>query len=322
MSKNSDLISIIVPIYNVEKYLDRCIRSLTAQTYENIEIILIDDGSTDDSLSIALQQANLDSRVKVFHKENGGLSSARNYGIEKACGNYLTFVDSDDFINEHYVEALASCASQDTISVISHKTFFDESGFDGERVTEYHFVEIDKHEVLLRFLRDNNFVSAWGKLYPAKAFKSIRFPENRIYEDFSTTYKLYYLCSKFCVSDAKLYYYQTRRNSITNAPFSTKNLDMITACDEFEAFMAENDLEYLRSGFEDRKVRDYLTLYYKISLSDDADSYIQTKTHVKSYLDAIKFSSAKSFSLKTKMLLILFKLSPKLFTGLVKRLKG
>ena len=125
--KDETLVSVVVPIYNVEQYLRKCIDSLLVQTHENLEIILVNDGSTDSSLQICCEYETLDDRVKVVHKENGGLSSARNEGIRNATGRYITFIDSDDYVSRNYVEVLFRNASDTSISIVNHKRVYENS---------------------------------------------------------------------------------------------------------------------------------------------------------------------------------------------------
>ena len=323
--ENNNLVSIIVPIYNVEQYLARCIESLLRQTYENIEIILVNDGSTDRSLEICEEFKQKDSRVQVIHKANGGLSSARNVGIETAKGDFLTFIDSDDFINERYVEILMQNASQDGLSIIQLQTFFEDETDVGRRVDPnlVSFQKYDRRKMLELFLTDNVYVSACGKMFPSKAFAEIRFPEGRIYEDFATLYKVYNLCDTFFVSDIALYYYFMRRNSITKKTFTNKNLDILIVYKEIEQFIRENDLGYLDNRFMDRKIRNYVTVFYKMKSAGAEDAYKPAFEEVRRYLKSLKWRPvlAKGVALKTRLLYVLYRVAPGLLVKVIVGLK-
>ena len=212
-----DLISIIIPVYKVKEYIHHCMETVLAQTYCHLEIILVDDGSPDECGEICDEYARMDLRVKVIHKENGGLSSARNAALAIASGEYIGFVDSDDYIHPKMYELLhAACVRNAAeISVCSH---FVENG---ERLYIEDPIEDDevvytKEQALERLLEDKwirNY--AWDKLYRADIFKQIRYPEGRNHEDVATTYLLFDQATKICKIPDYLYYYQLRDDSIS-----------------------------------------------------------------------------------------------------------
>lgn len=225
----SDLISVIVPIYNVEKYLNQCVESIVAQTYHNLEIILIDDGSLDQSGKIADEWAIKDERIMVVHKENGGLSDGRNWGIERAHGSFLVFVDSDDFIHPKMIETLYQTAiEKDAELVWSTFVETDEAGVPVEPVSEekldkklFEMTEMTNSEACMQFYmvgRMSEFMVAWNKIYKASLFEGaegpIRYPKGRIYEDGYTTYQLVYQAKRVIRMDIPLYYYRIRKGSI------------------------------------------------------------------------------------------------------------
>ena len=175
--KKTSLISIIVPVYNVEKYLERCINSLISQTYNNIEILLIDDGSTDKSGKIIDEMCLKDDRLKVFHKKNGGVSSARNYGLKKSNGKFVTFVDSDDYVDKDYIKVLAKYQSEgDYDIVISNAIDFNEC-IEEKNVRESRkTIALDKNQSVREFLKGTLFSSVcWGRLYKRDIINNIRF---------------------------------------------------------------------------------------------------------------------------------------------------
>lgn len=216
------ILSIIVPVYNVQEYLDACINSLLSQTYERIEIILVDDGSTDDSGRICERYAGLDSRIRLIHKENGGLSDARNAGIEIAKGEYIGFVDSDDWISTKMYEVLLRNleVSKADIAVCERVAVYpdrmeDCGGTDSICV-------LNQEESLDILYANKKYGSyACNKLFRKELFKSIRFPKGRLFEDIYIMHELFGLANRVVFIDTGLYFYLQRPNSIVNS----NNLD-------------------------------------------------------------------------------------------------
>lgn len=210
-----ELISIIVPVYNVEQYLEKCVKSITKQTYENIEIILVNDGSTDTSGKICDKLKLEDNRIKVIHKENGGLSDARNAGLKKAKGEYIGFVDSDDYIKEDMFETLynlnKNCNSE--ISIISYYEIYKDkiiSVRESNEVQQY-----DKIGAIKELLKDRNIQSyAWNKLFKKELFSDLEFPTNKNFEDIATTLLLFEKAKKVVLLEQPKYYYVRRDDSI------------------------------------------------------------------------------------------------------------
>ena len=187
----SPLVSVIIPVYNVSRYLPQCIDSVVAQTYQNLEIVIIDDGSTDESGSICDQYAKRYDRIQVIHSENLGLASARNRGLENTCGDYLLFIDSDDWIEPHAVETLLRAALQTDSDIVSPRKCFE---FVGMTVHDEEGGECRRTysgQDLLLAMADAKFGNhVWGKLYKAECFKEIRFPDGYNYEDVLVTVRV------------------------------------------------------------------------------------------------------------------------------------
>lgn len=234
------LISVIIPIYNVSRYLRQCVESVLKQTYANIEILLINDGSTDDSGDICESFAAQDSRVRVFHKSNGGLSDARNLGLENAKGAYVSFIDSDDFIEPYYIERLyvEAVRYQVDIAVSDYNKLHEESAtflfhtrekYTKEISAQDYFDEIFKTETLA-------FVVAWGKLVKKDLFNGnfpIRFPVGRVAEDKYVTYLLAWKAQRIAYIHEPNYCYRVRPGSITTSQASVKRAeDDITGCEQ------------------------------------------------------------------------------------------
>lgn len=239
------MISVIVPVYKVEPYLRRCVDSILAQTYADFELILVDDGSPDNCGAICDSYAEQDARVRVIHQENGGLSAARNAGIEAAQGEYLTFIDSDDLITVDCLEILyltLNKAGAD-IAVGDMQTF--EDGEDvctqvqpGEEVPT---VMSGREACLSIYRMDGKVpVMAWGKLYKAGLFEGIRYPVGMIHEDDATTPKLLYRAKKVTLTSDRLYCYRQRQGSIMSSDYSVRHFDIVFATDKSIQFLMEN----------------------------------------------------------------------------------
>ena len=227
-----DLVSIIIPVFNVEKYVPICIESVINQTYKNIEILLIDDGSTDGSGKICDEYAKNDERICVFHKSNGGLSDARNYALDRITGEYIYFVDSDDYINYQCIETLVNllkCESADIVSCAANDVFENESRqFE---IQEKPIVSCNNIEACLKIRSGSAFfgVAVWNKLYKRNLFDNIRFPKGLVHEDQAVIYQLVYQVKKYVHTYTVLHYYRVRTNSITRQKFTVKRFDFLKA---------------------------------------------------------------------------------------------
>lgn len=226
------MISVIVPVYLVEKYLNRCIDSILAQTYEDFELILVDDGSPDNCGKICDEYANKDSRIIVIHKENGGLSDARNAGLDWMFKNskseWVSFVDSDDWVHPQYLEALykAAVIKHCNISVCAYEKTNRERQFAiNENFLHAEVVETEKF-----FCEHNvNAVVAWGKLYKRDLFEKTRYPFGKLHEDEFVTYRLLFLYKHTAYISQPMYYYYVNTEGITQEKWTPKRLDALDA---------------------------------------------------------------------------------------------
>ena len=221
VENGGELISIIVPIYNVEKYLRMCLDSIEHQTYSNIEVLLINDGSPDSSGEICQEYVARDSRFRYFEKANGGLSDARNYGIERSNGKYLTFVDSDDWLNLTYVEDLYQAAIRnDADTVVSHYTIYNESdrNYYVHIWDDYYEKTCTGEELVLELpsleLNGYVYITSWGILFKKELFNNIRFPKGKVIEDSRTNYKLFFRSNKVAYIHKEIYYHREGIESI------------------------------------------------------------------------------------------------------------
>lgn len=215
------LVSIIVPVYNVEKYLSKCVDSLLLQSYGNIEIILVDDGSTDSSGRICDLFAGQDEKIKVIHKKNGGLSDARNAGMPLVVGEFITYVDSDDYVSESYIEKLLLPFENGEvdISICGIRAFsLDASGnesFSSEKPERKEYVLFDADRALENMFRQALFdTEAWAKMYRASLMEGFLFPFGLYNEDLDSIYKLFLKADKVSFTGEKLYFYLQRNDSI------------------------------------------------------------------------------------------------------------
>lgn len=227
-------ISIIVPVYNVEKYLKKCIDSILTQTFEDFELILVDDGSPDNSGAICDQYAKKDTRVRVIHKENGGLSSARNAGIEVAQGKYLGFVDSDDYIAKDMYELLYNNIIKEDADMSICGIYHVYEGKEPKQNSEKYMI-LNRDEAMVLIFHGNQISDhAVNKLYKKSIFSELRYPNGKYHEDSFTIVGILDQCEKVVVDTKQKYYYYHRDDSITSQTFSEKHLEYITAWEQNE----------------------------------------------------------------------------------------
>lgn len=236
------LISVIVPVYKVENYLERCIKSIVEQTYSNIEIILVDDGSPDRCPDICDEWKRKDERIKVIHKENGGLSDARNVGISAAEGEYLVFVDSDDWVSTDFIQILyknVCVTSADICECEIIKTFAQET--NGLEQEEDLMPACYETEQALKLLIQDTFFHqyVWNKIYKRECLIGIPFKSGKINEDEFWTYQIFGRAKRITKIQRKLYYYFQRKESIMGMRFSLKRLDALEAKSERQQYIDE-----------------------------------------------------------------------------------
>ena len=240
------VISIIVPIYNVEKYLPRCIESILNQSFKEFELILVDDGSSDNSGKICDIYAEKDERVKVIHKENGGVSSARNAGVKASNGEYIGFVDPDDYIDREMYKNLYELCENNNCDIGICKLGREVDGKLLNNNKEKKMLELDKIEAMKELFKGELYrFSLCNKIYKRKCFKNVSFPEGRIHEDLSTTYKLFANSNKVIYTAYEGYIYVKRENSILTSIYSKRRLQSFIGWDEIIDFISKNYNEVL-----------------------------------------------------------------------------
>lgn len=307
----SELISVIVPVYNVEQYLDRCVQSICKQSYKSLEIILIDDGSTDQSGKICEKYSEIDSRIKVIHKKNGGLSDARNHGIEAATGQYIGFIDSDDYIEPDMYERLYKNmqAFHADISVCAYDMIYPQKSVtiaDEKTITCY-----STEEAFKKILYRNNIgVISCNKLFKSCLLQSIRYPLGQYFEDINTTYKLISKSKVIVYDPVVVYHYIQRNNSINDksfksCAFNTKLYDMEKAADEIRDFTNK----HIPGALSDISIG--CINYYLRIINSELDFEInnpklikKTKKLIKKYI--LFILSSNNLSLPKKIQIVLF----------------
>ena len=311
MDKEQPLISVIVPVYNVEKYLKKCVDSITSQTYKNLEIFLVDDGSTDSSGQICNEFEKNDARIKVIHKKNGGLSDARNAGLDRAKGQYYAFIDSDDYIQDNTIEIMLNAIKKNKseIAVCNMIRFLEE----GETVQFYCPTD---HEVLYQGnqrYKTLNQPSVCNKLFEAKLSEGIRFPKGKYYEDTFVYHEVLYRANNIVLTGTDSYWYLSREDSIVGQPqYTERYFDFIEAVYKRADFLLKHDVQpYAKEAC--------LSLYAAIA---NAESNIEenTKTIEKFSIARKQYTLAYNELMKTKnqigikqkLRLMLLKYFPKL----------
>lgn len=283
---NTLKISVIVPVFNVEKYLVRCVHSLLNQTYENIEIVLVDDGSTDGSGVLCDQLKEMDSRIKVIHKANGGLSSARNAGMTQRSGDYITFIDSDDWIEldtyQHCLDLLrlnnADCVEFSTLMVRDEKPISQKnekiSVYSGKKILQYYMESTTKF----------GSYSVCRCLFPKESLKNLEFRHGKVNEDIDFKYKALSRCSKLVVTNLYKYHYFQTGNSISVGGLKKRDFDLYEAVDVLNELTQKENYGSIKYLAQIKKARTAFSLLSKIAYCGVADDSLDERTIVKQLL--------------------------------------
>lgn len=303
----SDKISVIVPIYKVEKYLHRCVDSIINQTYTNLEIILVDDGSPDSCPKICDEYAKIDDRVKVIHKENGGLSDARNAGLKIATGDYIAFVDSDDWIHKDMYNILHKNIIEKNADIVEcgvKKISKFENQF--EEISDESFIKYTK-ENLMKDLICEDIVkqTVWNKLYRKNVIKDFTFEKGKVHEDEFWTYKVFDRCNILIHINADLYYYFQREDSIMGQVYSTKRLDAIEG--RYNRYLLI-EKKYPQILVYAKINMFYICIYYLQQSMRDSDEYEYNISYnfIKNYISKINFCIKDYKSIKIKDFIWIF----------------
>ncbi|CIS28593.1 TPA: glycosyltransferase family 2 protein [Streptococcus pneumoniae] len=307
------MISVIVPVYNVADYLRFALDSLLEQTYKDFEVILVNDGSTDNSGEICDEYGKLYDNIHVFHKKNGGLSDARNFGLEKSRGEFITFLDSDDYFEPYALELLITIQKKYDVDIVSTKggiTYSHDIYSKKLMAEDYLTVKIltNKEFLAAVYYNDEMTVSAWGKLYKRDLFKTI-FPKGKIYEDLYVVAERLLNIKTVAHTDLPIYHYYQRQGSIVNSTFSDRQYDFFDAIDHNEAIIKKfycGDKELLAALNAKRVIGSFI-------LSNSA--FYNSKNDITKIIRIIKpyyweVIKNKKIPMKRKVQCVLFLLSP------------
>ena len=238
----NNLVSIIIPVYNVEKYLPKCIGSIEAQTFGNYEVLLVDDGSTDRSGILCDEYAERDSRVRVIHQENSGQAAARNHAVKQAAGEYIVFIDSDDYVDPDYIEYLLNLLHKydADVSIGGSAYLYEGKEPKSRKGTENDFAT-DAEQALIRInYNEGSGAMVWAKLYKKKLIEDHPFPEGKIYEDLATTYKIIGDCKTVAMGNRRIYYWLQRTGSTTRESFDERQMDAVEAVEGLLQYTERN----------------------------------------------------------------------------------
>lgn len=315
-------ISIIVPVYNVEEYLENCIDSILNQTFKDFELILVNDGSTDNSLDICKRYKNIDDRICIIDKKNGGLSSARNAGLDIAKGEYIGFVDSDDYIHPQMYDMLYREIIKNNAQI---------SLCDFEKVFKYNdnlsncqeekdiLVEcLSNIQSLERMIQKNGvvFIVAWNKLYKKELFNKLRYKEGAIHEDEFIAHKIIDCTKKLVYINKSLYFYRQREGSITNNIVKTTRIDYLLALSDRIRFLDKKGMKQVQYRYEDIYLCEIFRLYPKF---DKKKNYRKKILLRYDFFKLIKIlRKNKNYPLKEKIMWLAFCINPSSYTKYIK----
>ena len=304
------LISIIVPVYGVEEYLDRCVKSVVDQTYHNLEIILVDDGSPDNCPVMCDNWTEKDSRIKVIHKQNGGLSDARNVGMAGSTGEFIFFLDSDDTIAPQAIQLLFDSLmdTESEISVCGMEMVWDD-GTPGRMLTRKGSCVLNREMAMEAIIRETWLKQpACGKLYKAELIREIPFPVGKCHEDVFWSYQAVGRARKVSVFDTPCYFYLQRGGSIMGSGYSPKRLDALEARTERMGYL---EMEFPALVEEGKRELWFFCMYLlQMAMKNlDGEALMSTKNRVRKAIKEVRPVSAGNISLKQRLWLNLSQVS-------------
>ena len=315
-------VSIIVPVYGVEKYLEKCVESLVSQTLQDIEIILVDDGSKDRCPEICDELASKDRRIVVLHKPNGGLSDARNKGVEIATANYIIFVDSDDYVEKNMCEVLYSEMIKYDVDMVSSLAYEIKEGTIINQIETFESKVLSNKEALYYLMSGQGITMyAVGKIYKKSLFSDVSYPMNKLYEDAYTTPYVIEKANKILMTSHHLYYYVRRDDSITLAKYSIRDLDCIKAHQRNREYF-KNQSNLLDEALDFRYYWSLMYIYDKI-LINNASNNEEAKSIWKDIKkNAVSILKNKYVSNKRKVALMMMLVSRKLYLKVLQKTGG
>ena len=309
---NGELVSIIVPVYNAEQYIGRCISCVLDQTYRNIELILVDDGSSDKSAYIIDEESGKDKRIVVIHKSNGGASDARNMGLSMCRGSYICFVDADDIIDPEYVMTMLSIAKEYDCDIVQ---------CDYKKVNNRDIIftrgdnkisVVSSTDMLNRIYSKSNVdtIVLWNKLFKKSVIADIRFPVGIMFEDEVFCPRVIYNASRIAITNSTLYYYYHNNNSVMNMEYSKKKLDIFTALKLRMDFYCKCGLKDLYEKDLYKYMNKLLQNIYLVKKSQIADKSSIKRRLIGDYWGKYRESLSVSWPLRRKIALLVWGIFP------------
>lgn len=310
-------ISIIVPVYNVQDYVERCMESLVNQTYKNIEIIVVNDGSTDTSGKICEELSKKDDRIKVYHKENGGLSDARNYGLRYATGDYIGFIDSDDYVKPEMFEVLYNNIIRESADVSEIDFAITNSKEYLKKKRNSMYKVFSGEQSLIEFFKGNNIEnSVWCKLYRKELIDGLHFEKGITSEDFPFNFQVLLRASKVVVDTRDFYcYYYMREDSIINKKESMVILDSVFNCIKLEKHVPFN----LSEQFKAKLIREKMKTVQRLNHTKKEELIEYREKFLNDIRNYSLMKAYKYLSIKHIITLSIMKLSPNLYNYLYRK---
>lgn len=303
-------VSVIVPIYNVEEYINKCIDSILNQTFKEFELILVNDGSTDNSGNICDTYKSIDDRVRVIHKDNGGLSDTRNFGIKSATGEFLYFIDGDDFIHEDTLESMYNSI----IKTNSDIAICNMIRYYGEKDTEKFYSPVGKIKVLDENYRFETLrqPSVCNKMFKSILFNNIKFPLKKYYEDTFVYHELLFKANRVVLTGKDSYYYRSRRGSIISGGYNKKYFDFIEAVYLRALFLDKNNVHNYADEAYLHLYSSLATAYKNIEANEDEVERLLKKSKLR-YNEIFKrIITDNHFSINQKIRFVILRYYPKL----------
>lgn len=305
-------VSVIVPIYKVEQTLDRCVKSIHEQSYRNLEIILVDDGSPDRCPQMCDEYASTDNRIIVIHKKNGGLSDARNAGIKKSTGEYIAFVDSDDYVEPNYISSMLQLAEKNNSDLVVC-SFYDE---DPQRSTvQLPDISIGGRQLFIDATKKSKwqYIVAWNKLYKRELCLPDLFEVGKQHEDEFAFHKILCSAKNVSVTSSLLYHYTYNKDSIMNSSYSVKNLDRADAFLQRLIYVQHNKIFGVQDYIINDIVGDFIAAYSKLNVKTDVNAKAIISRQQSQLRKLLINGLWWRLSLKNKIKFMIFVFSPELF---------
>ena len=276
----NELISVIIPVYNAERYLASCLDSVLSQSYRNLEVIIINDGSSDYSLKVAEGYAEKDDRIRVYSFENEGLSEARNRGLSVATGDFITFVDSDDMLTPEAMEVMMGYLIRYSADIVEGKVIRGKVFVPAPLKTKITVKEFNFKDAIEDVLFQKTLLpSACGTLYKKSLFENLKFEKGLLYEDLNIIYRVLERCNKIVWIDYPVYFYRETEGSILDT-WTSKRLDVLKVTEKMESYIAERYPELLPAA-RDRRLSANFNMFALCSLNDDHENASKCWQHIK-----------------------------------------